>query len=217
MVAHYNKGIIFGKIISAQEDKMQDKRYPDDPDKKVVCCNLQVSCPGDFGTVRVFAKIMQEKLAQEFLQEENQGKFLRLDGFFAQYKDHGGSIKSNYNILSWDPCSQKNRSDLRAVFILVGRIEDVNRNEDGEQVITLITEREANGRKYTSTFYLASTNSDEEFRIGEVYRCKGELRPVEDRFGEVTSIRPLILEWNLVEDKVSPVGIASSNEGDIPF
>jgi len=213
---HYNKGIIWGKIISATEDKMHDKNFPNDPDRKVVCANLQIACPGDFGKANVFAKVMREQEAKQFLAEQNAGKTLRLEGFFAQYKDRGGVIKSNYNILSWGPCSPKDQTDLRAVFILVGRVDDIRYNEDGDPIIVLTTERSVKERIFKNTFAL-STDKPNDFRAGEVFRVKGELRAIEDRFGNTIMVRPLILEAKMiVEDEAVPAA-APAEEGEIPF
>lgn len=203
---HYNKGIIFGKVTSAKEDKM----------KGGICANLQISCAGDFGRVNVFAKIWQEEKAKQFLAEENTRKYLRLEGFFAQYKK-GDAVKSNYNIYGWDPLVTKGQNDQRAVFILVGDVQNAICGQDGEPMIELVTEREG----YTSTFWLHHGEAMV-FVVGETYRVKGELRPTEDRFGDTIAVRPLVLDRKLMtEDGPVPVPEATAAgpvaEGDIPF
>ena len=214
---HFNKGIIFGKVISAKPDTMKDKI---DPTKQTVCANLQISCAGDFGRVNVFAKIWREEAAKRFLAENNKDKYLRLEGFFAQYESRG-QIKSNYNIYSWDPLTTKDQNDQRAVFILVGEVIDLRYDEDGEPLVVLQTEREG----YTSTFTLHTFGTSmDHLDTGVTCRVKGELRPTEDRFGDTVAVRPLILDWKLMtEDGPAPVPVPEGAqdkmqpEGDIPF
>ncbi len=219
---HFNKGVAWAKVISATEDKMHDKNFPDDPEKKIVCCNLQMSCINDFGRVNFFGKIMQEAAAKRFLAEGNAGKTLRLEGVFSQYKDRGGLIKSNYNFFDWDPCPKKDLLDLRAVFILVGRVDDIRFNQDGEPVIVLTTETIKGARTYKNTFNLAIDDGrEEEFRAGEVYRVKGALRPIEDGFGDTIAIRPLILEFGKAEKAPegvpAPAASSPGDDGEIPW
>ena len=218
--AHFNKGIVWGKVVSATEDEMHDKNFPDDPEKKIVCCNLQLSCINDFGKVNIFGKIMQEAPAKRFLAEANAGKTLRLEGVFSQYKDRTGAMKSNYNFFEWDPCPKKDLTDLRAVFILVGRVDDIRYNLDGAPLIVLTTETHKATKTYKNTFSLAIDEGRErEFTPGEVFRVKGALRGTEDQFGDTTAIRPLILEFgpaNSIPQGV-PVPPAAEGEGKTPF
>ncbi|HAS52673.1 MAG TPA: hypothetical protein DCS42_00415 [Nitrospiraceae bacterium] len=216
--AHFNKGIVWGKVVSATEDKMKDSRS-EDPEKKLVCCNLQLSCINDFGKVQVFGKIMQEEPAKRFLAEKNTGKTLRLEGVFSQYKHRDGAMKSNYNFFEWNLCPSKDLTDLRAVFILVGRVDDIRYSPEGEPVIVLTTETTKGSRSYKNTFNLAIDDGQEKyFRGGEVYRVKGALRGIEDQFGDTTSIRPLILEFGLAQAVPQGVPVpAGDGEGPIPF
>lgn len=216
--AHFNKGIVWGKVTSALEDKMKDGRS-EDPEKKVVCCNIQLSCINDFGKVHVFGKIMQEEAAKRFLAEKNTGKHLRLEGVFSQYKDRTGAMKSNYNFFEWNLCPSKDLTDLRAVFILVGRVDDMRYDPDGNPVIVLTTETHKATKTYKNTFNLAIDGGQEkEFRPGEVYRVKGAIRGTEDQFGDTIAIRPLILEFGLADKIPQGVPVSSGDgEGPIPF
>lgn len=222
---HFNKATVYGSLLQAPDLKYtpNGKEY----------LSFQLQCPNDLhGNVRVYGKLWGDHLGS-VAQQMRPGEKIRMEGVLQQYeREEEKKIITNFNFFSWRPCAKKEEGELRAVFVLVvevDQVEAVSSVEGGpidEWELLVMFEQEATDKRSARSepLLLHAERSvfgsiDPESLSGQMVQISGVLEQPEDYFGNNTKpTRPMIKEIKVVsatlQEKV-PGGM--EEDGGVPF
>lgn len=219
---HFNRATVYGSLLKTPEIlyTQAGKEY----------CSFLLQCPNDLhGNVRVYGKIWGDR-ATQFVGEAKAGTKLRLEGVLQQYQNEEDQTITNFVFFNWRPCTEKESRELRAVFILVGRVESVDpaAGEEGadpvhwevalgfEQEAT--EERQARAETYFFRAEKLGALGISEALEEKTVQLSGVLEQPEDYFGNKQPTRPMIKELKIVSEELERKGTAKvEGDDEVPF
>lgn len=219
---HFNKATVYGSLLKTPELKETEetgKKY----------ASFQIQCANDLhGNVRVYGKIWGDR-AVSFVGAVKAGDKIRLEGVLQQYKNDQEQLVTNFVFFNWEPCTEKQAKELRAVFIMVGEVtglteassDEEGRHSDQWEVEVLFEQEateERQARSETFLFRMEKGEGQAPELIGETVQLAGVLEQPADYFGNTKPTRPMIKEIRAVSAFIQEKGDRGmEGDGEVPF
>jgi len=186
-IKHFNKGIVFGRFSSFKIVTGKNRRM-----------NIILECPNSMhGDPRIFATAfgaMVDRL-QDVLLTKGKGAALRLQGIYGQY-EHDGSRTSSFTVYDW---ITYNESEYRAVFILIGRVEQIEKDGDEWRVHLRLSRPGGKDKDNIEEDFILYADNIGQLSQGQTAKLKGVIARKEDYFGDSEgSFKPYIKEISIL-------------------
>ncbi|MCC6345667.1 MAG: hypothetical protein IT388_00610 [Nitrospirales bacterium] len=137
---YLKSGLVVGKVADVQE-----KRSKKGKGTPYLFISIQCGNP-ELGNVMTFGKIWGAKRIEEFLAyyTAHAAEGIELIGFFSQYRDANGIVRSNYSFVRFHP---DHTGDWRAAFALRGYIAVKDLDDEGRPLLSLKVVDERTNRR----------------------------------------------------------------------